>query len=124
MRIAASRASPSCENAFVWSASTPPISARAPLGRSASASARVTVADAAVRSSVEGVTVTVAVRRPRWVVIEAGPSLSPTVAMASNRIGPAAVGTSRARSSSRVVGGSETARYTVSEVPSISTVPT
>ena len=75
---------------------TPPTFASAPVGRSMSFSAAVTAADAVWRLSVAGVIVTVAVRWPRWVVIEVGPWLSATVATSSRRSGPAAVGICRA----------------------------
>ncbi len=58
----------------------------------------------------DGVTVTVAVRWPRTVVIDVGPSLSSTVATCSSGIGPVALGTCSCRSSSIVAGASDAAR--------------
>ena len=83
----------------------------------------MTVAEAVLRSSVAGVTVTVAVRLPRCVVIEVGPSLCSTVATWSRRMRPAPDAIGSAFSSSIVFGTDAACRYTVRVVPSISTVP-
>ena len=108
MRIAASIARPSWPKASCCCVSTPPTFASAPVGRSTSFSTAVTVAEAAVRLSVDGVTVTVDVRCPRCVVMEVGPWLSATVATWSRVRGPAAVGICSAFSSS-IVAGTEAA---------------
>ena len=110
MRIAASSASPSCENDSCWSAVTPPMDADVPAGRSTAASACCTCPLAVPRSSPAGVAATVALRRPLTVVTDAGPSTCATVASVSRRTGPAGVGTGRACSSATDAGGVSPAR--------------
>ncbi|KJL32798.1 hypothetical protein RL72_00150 [Microbacterium azadirachtae] len=79
--MAASIASPSWPNASCCCVTTPPREASAPDGRSAFAIAFDTEAEALARSLPFGVTDTVAVRCPRWVVTDAGLSLCCTVAI-------------------------------------------
>ena len=105
MRIAASIASPSWPNASCCCVTTPPSDASAPEGSFALVIAFDTEVEALARSLPFGVTETVAVRCPRWVVTDAGLSLCCTVAIWSSRMSPARLGIVRAFSSSTVVGG-------------------
>ena len=77
-----------------------------PAGSLTSSIAVCTSALAVPRLSLPGVALIVAERSPLTVVIVAGPSTWETVARASRRRGPVAVGTSVAASASTVVGGS------------------
>ena len=104
MRIAARRARPSWLKASACCAVTPPSVARALSGSVVPSTASWIAIEAEPMSSIAGVMLTVALRMPRMVVIVAGPNDSSTEASSLSGCGPSAVGSSKSRSSSTVVG--------------------